>query len=245
MKFRVHFSVVYTYEVLTQQKSIWQPRKLYIRVNRGYNGTFRIFLISNLCTYLSIIGSSICGMYIWNSFPIAFNLLDNDFNIKTIKYFLQNQLSKREKTFCKIRRDITSWMRLYIHTYIHTCKKWKSRWKGNDLEPVRERNKKSRRHKVKQHTRKAKRSALYQQMSTRLSEIKSTNRQRRTGSGHTITIKTNYSRCTAFESNKLLGRGVGEGLNRFDEAKPLARGFAVVHIHTLGVIRSASGSGSG
>ena len=39
-------------------------------------------------------------------FPIVFNLSDNDYNISTNKC-LQNQLSKRKKTFCKLRRDIT------------------------------------------------------------------------------------------------------------------------------------------
>ena len=45
-------------------------------VIRGYNGTVRILVISNLCTYLAIIWSSPCAINIWNSFPFTFNLLN-------------------------------------------------------------------------------------------------------------------------------------------------------------------------
>ena len=79
---------------------------------RGYNGTFQIFVISNLCTYLAIIGSSICAINIWNSFPIVFNLLDNDYNFPRL-FSPQNQLSKREKTFLQIILGYNFWMRLY------------------------------------------------------------------------------------------------------------------------------------
>ena len=54
---------------------------------------------------------------------------------------------------------------------------------------------KSTRHKLQQHKRKAKRSALSQQMS----EVITVNRQRPTGSGQTITIRITRNRSTALE----------------------------------------------
>ena len=79
---------------------------------RGYNGTFLIFVILNLCMYFAIIGSSIRTINMWNSSPITFNLLDTDCNIPT--KLSQNQLPERVNSFCKLHRDITFWMRLYI-----------------------------------------------------------------------------------------------------------------------------------
>ena len=38
--------------------------------------------------------SSICAINIWNSFPIAFYLLDNDYNILTIKMFIKSVIEK-------------------------------------------------------------------------------------------------------------------------------------------------------
>ena len=58
-------------------------------------------------------------------------------------------------------------------------------------------HKQLRRHKVKQHKQKSKRSALSQQIFTRLSYT--TNSQRLTGSGRTMTIKINHNRSTALE----------------------------------------------
>ena len=74
-------------------------KEIIFRVIRGYNGIFRIFVISNLCTYLANIGSSICAINIWNSFAIAFKLLDNDYNIPTIKYFYKISFQKGNKHF--------------------------------------------------------------------------------------------------------------------------------------------------
>ena len=48
MEFRFHFSVMYIHEVLTQ--------RIIFRVIRGLQRTVRILVISNLCTYLAIIG---------------------------------------------------------------------------------------------------------------------------------------------------------------------------------------------
>ena len=38
--------------------------EIVFRVMRGYNGTVRILVISNLYTYLAIVGSSICAINI-------------------------------------------------------------------------------------------------------------------------------------------------------------------------------------
>ena len=58
-------------------------------------------------------------------------------------------------------------------------------------------HKQLRRHKVKQHKRKGNGSALSQQMSTRLSETKST--KRLTGIRRTMTIRIHHNRSTALE----------------------------------------------
>ena len=73
--------------------------EIIFRVIRGYNGTVRKLLISNLCTYLTIIGRSICAINIWNSFPIAFNRLDNDYNIPTIKNVHKTSYQKGKRLF--------------------------------------------------------------------------------------------------------------------------------------------------
>ena len=38
-------------------------------------------------------------MNIWNSFTIAFNLLDNDYNIPAIKYFYKISYQKEKRIF--------------------------------------------------------------------------------------------------------------------------------------------------
>ena len=73
--------------------------EIIFRVIRGYNETVRILVISNLCTYFAIIGSAICAINIWNSFPIAFNLLDNDYNIPTIKRIHKISYQKGKRLF--------------------------------------------------------------------------------------------------------------------------------------------------
>ena len=83
--------------------------EIIFRVIRGYKRTVRILVISNLCTYLAIIWSFICAINIWNSFTIAFNLLDKDYNIPTIKNVHKISYQKGKR----LRRDITFWMRLY------------------------------------------------------------------------------------------------------------------------------------
>ena len=44
-----------------------------------------ILLKSNLCTYLAIMVCFLWAINFWNTFPIAFNHFDNDYNILTIK----------------------------------------------------------------------------------------------------------------------------------------------------------------
>ena len=99
MKFRLYFSVVYTYGVLTQQKSIWHPMQILFHIKRGYNGTVRISVILNLDAYLATIGSSICAFETVSA--NAFYILDCDNNISTIKKFTQSVL-KRGKDFLQI-----------------------------------------------------------------------------------------------------------------------------------------------
>ena len=58
---------------------------------------------------------------------------------------------------------------------------------------------------------KAKRSALSQQMSTRLSLTKSTNSQILTGRGRTVTIRINHNRSTALERSVMNYCGLCQG----------------------------------
>ena len=94
MKFRFHFSVVYTYEVLTQQNSIWQPRKLNFVLLGVIMGEFEYLWYR---TYVRIWLPSE-ALYVLSTFetvsPIAFILLDNIPTIKII-YKISYQKGKR------------------------------------------------------------------------------------------------------------------------------------------------------
>ena len=68
--------------------------EIIFHVSKGYNGTVRMLVMSNLCKYLAIIGSSIRAINISNSSPIGFNILDNDYNISTVKKFTKSVLKK-------------------------------------------------------------------------------------------------------------------------------------------------------
>ena len=73
--------------------------EIIFRVIRAYNGTVGILVISILCTYLAIIENCICDINIWNSFPVVFNLLDNDYNNQTTKNVHKISYQKGKRRF--------------------------------------------------------------------------------------------------------------------------------------------------
>ena len=111
--------------------------EIIFRVIRGYNGTFHIFVISNLYTYLATIGSSICAINSWNSFPIAFDLLHN---IPTIKNFHVIGYQKGKILFANyIGIELFEWGCIHVFG-----KKWKitdpehDKKQQNDMHPAKD-----------------------------------------------------------------------------------------------------------
>ena len=96
----LEWNFIFISQSCTHMKYLLNKNPLYLfQIIRGYNGTVWILVVSNLCTYLAIVWCSICAINIWNSFSVAFNFLDNDYNIPTIKNVHNFSYQKGKRLF--------------------------------------------------------------------------------------------------------------------------------------------------